>query len=59
MISAEAKGLTDIIYRAYGSHTGYLFGILPNNRSAVEAIVQTTIELYEDKELMKTLEVKE
>jgi hypothetical protein len=53
MISNEAKKLTDRLYKSYGSGSGYLFGILPNYRSAVEAIVQVTMEMVQDPETME------
>ena len=43
MISEEAKRLTDGIYTAYGSGSGYLFGITPDKRPAVEDIVQVVL----------------
>lgn len=43
----RAKRITDLIYHAYGSGTGYLFGIEPRWRSSVEAIVKLTIEQIE------------
>ncbi|MDP2951813.1 MAG: hypothetical protein Q8O76_00675 [Chloroflexota bacterium] len=46
-IKERAKRITDLIYHAYGSGTGYLFGIDPQWRSSVEAIVKITIELVE------------
>lgn len=33
-----AKEITDIIYKAYGSDSGHLFGIKPNQHSIVESI---------------------
>ena len=44
MITDKAKEITNIIYNAYGSHSGYLFGLSPEQREAVEAIVQSTID---------------
>ena len=38
------KHVTDIIYRAYGSGTGYLFGIEPQHRRAVETIVTIALD---------------
>jgi hypothetical protein len=46
----RAKRITDLIYHAYGSGTGYLFGIEPRWRSSVEAIVKITIEQIERQE---------
>jgi len=43
MISKEARRLTDGIYTAYGSGSGYLFGITPDKRPAVEAIIQAVL----------------
>lgn len=57
-ISDKAKELTECIYKGYGSETGYLFGIPPDKREAVEAIVQCTldhkeIEKFVEKEVEK------
>ena len=54
-ISEKAKAVTQKIYNAYGSGTGYLFGIPPEHRYAVEAIVDVVLEhdwpgVAEDKE---------
>ena len=49
MISQKAKDFTRILYKAYGSHSGYLFGITPDKKEAVEAIVQVTIDMCKDK----------
>ena len=49
-IKERAKQITDLIYQAYGSGTGYLFGIEPRWRSSVEAIVRITIEEIERQE---------
>jgi len=49
----KAKEITDFLYDAFGSGTGYLFGISPEWRSSVEAIVGLTIEhleKYEEEE---------
>lgn len=40
----EKKRLTDRLYRAFGSSTGYLFGLAPTDRAAVEAIVGVIIQ---------------
>jgi len=48
MISDKAKAITEYIYRAYGTDSGYLFGILPACRSAIEAVVQCTVDVIED-----------
>jgi len=45
-ISQEAKIIANKIYRMYGSDSGYLFGILPERRNSVEAVVQATIEVF-------------
>lgn len=50
-ISEKAKRITEHIYKAYGSDSGYLFGILPNYRSAVEAIVQCTLDIAAEPEI--------
>lgn len=44
-ISNRAKEITNGIYGAYGSGSGYLFGIEPHNRSGVEAIVQVVLDI--------------
>lgn len=43
-ISNRAKEITDGIYRAYGSGSGYLFGIPPEHRLAIESIVQVVLD---------------
>lgn len=35
--------ITDDIYKAYGSDTGFLFGIPPNLRNAVEGVVKAVL----------------
>ena len=50
-ISDKAKRITERIYLAYGTDSGYLFGILPNYRSAVEAIVQFTLDIKDEPEV--------
>jgi hypothetical protein len=47
-ISKRAIDLTDGIYVAYGSGSGYLFGIEPNKKEAVKAIVQVTLDRLEN-----------
>lgn len=44
-ISPEAKAIANKIYRIYGSDSGYLFGISPDKKPLVEAVVQATIEI--------------
>ena len=44
-ISDRAKEIVDHIYIAYGSHSGILFGIPADCRSAVEAVVQVTLDM--------------
>jgi len=44
-ISEEAKAITEHIYKAYGSFSGYLFGIPPPLRSAVEGVVQSVLDI--------------
>lgn len=48
-ISDKAKQITKNIYGAYGTDSGILFGIPAKSESAVEAIVQTTLN-YLDSE---------
>ena len=47
-ISKEAKELAEVIYKVYGSYTGYLFGIEPSKRFAVESIIQFVLTRQED-----------
>lgn len=47
MITKKALSLTNKIYQAYGSSSGYLFGIEPTHRSAVEGIVQSILDFME------------
>ncbi len=46
-ISKKAIDLTDGIYVAYGSGSGYLFGIEPNKKEAVKAVVQVILDRLE------------
>ena len=48
MISEEAQKITDILYKAYGTHTGILFGI--SSPEIVGVIVQFTLEHSGNKE---------
>ena len=48
-VSERAKGITEKIYLYYGSGTGYLFGIPPEHRRAVESIVEIVLS-FECKE---------
>ena len=32
------------IYQRYGSHTGYLFGILPENKVAVKGVIKVVLD---------------
>mgnify|MGYP001597682946 CR=1 FL=1 len=43
-ISKRAMDLTDGIYVSYGSGSGYLFGIEPDRKEAVKAIVQAVLD---------------
>ena len=45
-ISPDAKRIAKKIYAVYGSDSGFLFGIPPGKKYAVEAIVQATIEIF-------------
>ena len=47
-ISKRAIDLTDGIYVAYGSGSGYLFGIEPNKKEAVKAVVQVILDRLEN-----------
>lgn len=49
----KAKEITDNIYQRYGSGTGYLFGIFPKHRGAVEVIVELTIEILNREKVKK------
>ena len=40
--------ITDSIYKFYGSETGYLFGIEPKHKKAVESIVNLAIKWFID-----------
>jgi hypothetical protein len=39
--------MVEAIYKLYGSSSGYLFGLPPQMRSIVEAIVQATLNCLE------------
>jgi len=41
----KAKSITKIMYQLYGSVSGYLFGIPPTKRGAVESIVGIVLEI--------------
>ncbi len=47
-ISEYAKEITDKIYVAYGSGSGFLFGLPPIHRDAIEAIVQVTLDFINE-----------
>lgn len=38
--------ITNTLYAVYGSDTGYLFGIPPELKHAVQAIVKKAIEMF-------------
>ena len=40
MENAYYKEITEALYKGFGSETGYLFGIPPQHKQAVEAIVK-------------------
>ena len=46
-IRKRAIVMTGRIYDAYGSDTGYLFGISPTNRGAIQSIVLCVLENIE------------
>ncbi len=46
-INERAKYITDLVYAAYGTDSGCLFGLSPSTRSAVEAIVRVVLDLTE------------
>jgi hypothetical protein len=46
MISDNAKEITNIIYKMYGSDSGWLFGLSPDHKEAVEAIVEASIWIH-------------
>jgi len=43
--------IVDLLYKYYGSDSGYLFGLTPEKRVVVEAIVKSTLAI--EKELLK------
>jgi len=45
-ISPDAKRIAGKIIAIYGSDSGVLFGIPPEKKHAIEAIVQATIEIF-------------
>ena len=47
-ISDKAKEHTELIYKRYGTHSGVLFGIPSNCKSAVETVVQCTLDIVEE-----------
>jgi len=49
-ISENAKQITEHIYKAYGTDSGVLFGIPPEHRSVVEAIVQCVLDIVSESE---------
>jgi len=48
MNEAEAKNITQQLYRLYGSDSGYLFGIKPEYRNAVKSIIKISIDIQND-----------
>ena len=46
----KAKEISDRIYRLYGSDSGYLLGIPPELKTAVEAIVKLTVNMVEEED---------
>ena len=40
--------ITDLIYQSYGSDSGYLLGIEPKHKKAVESIVNLAIKWFID-----------
>lgn len=44
-----AKEIAEMIYRAYGTDSGYLFGLPPEYKDAVETIVRVALNI--DKEV--------
>ncbi len=45
-ISPDAKRIADKVYAHYGTDSGHFFGLSPNERCSVEAIIQATIEIF-------------
>ena len=43
----RAREIWDLLYKAYGSGTGYLFGIEPGHKTAVLHIIEFTLEQNE------------
>lgn len=42
---AEIREMVDKIYKAYGSHYGVLFGIPPEHKDAIVAVIQAFLRL--------------
>ena len=46
----EVEKITNELYGAYGSDTGYLFGLEPKHRNVVQAIVEFTLDHNKEEE---------
>lgn len=49
----NVKKITSEMYIRYGSGSGCLFGLLPEQRSIAEAIIKTTLEIIKDNDQTK------
>jgi hypothetical protein len=47
----DSEELVQKIYRAYGSDSGYLFGLNPNQRPIVAAIVKAALQFIESEDV--------
>jgi len=47
-IDEVTEKITDLIYKSYGSDSGYLFGIEPKHKKAIESLVNITIKWFID-----------
>jgi len=55
----EVERITDELYKSYGSDTGYLFGIKPDQRFIVQTIIKFTLEYNKGEEQMKKFIIRE
>ena len=51
-ITKEAEEITERLYRVYGSHSGWLFGISPDKKDSVEAVVQSVMNFIAEAEAL-------
>jgi len=52
-VNEEAKGITNMIYKIYGTGSGCIFGFKPEQRDSVEAIINVTVKWIRDMEKAK------